>query len=71
MGKVTFEFDDKEEHYDINLCNSRHAMASMLDDIGDYARELRKWESRESIPTEEVETRISDILYKWSTIQNI
>lgn len=71
MSKVTFEFDNTEEHYDITLCNSRYAMASMLDEIGDYARTLRKYEERESIPTEEVETRISDIIHSWFTIQDI
>ena len=71
MGKVTFEFDSREEQYDITLCNSRYAMASMLDKIGDYARVLRKYEERKSIPTEEIEEKISDFIHSWFTIQNI
>lgn len=70
MGKVTFEFDEAEERYDVSLCVNRYKMAYMLDEIRDYARTLRKYEEREQLPTEEVETKLSNIIDKWYVIQD-
>ena len=70
MGKVTFEFDDKEESYDVSLCTNRYVMAHMLDEISNYARGLRKYEERSQVPTEEVETKLSNIIDKWYVIQD-
>ena len=71
MSIVTMEFDEMEEHYDITLCNSRHHMAKMLNEIESYARTLRKYEERDNIPTEEVERKLSNIIERWYFIQDM
>lgn len=71
MSKVNFEFDGMEETYDIVLCTHRVELALMLQGVQDYARQLRKNESREAIPTEEVANKLSDIINDWYIIQDI
>lgn len=66
-----FEFDGDEESYEIALCTYRHKLAKMLFDISDYARTLRKYEERSTIPTEEVEEKLSDMLYDWGFISDM
>ena len=71
MSKVIFEFDDEENRWDVSLCTYRHKLAKMLFDLADYARQLRRYEERESIPTEEVEEKISDLIYDWNFISDM
>ena len=71
MSKVVFEFDGAEESYDVSLCTNRTKMAVMLQAVQDYARQLRKYEQRENIPTEEVEKKITEIIYDWYIIQDV
>lgn len=71
MSKVVFEFDGAEESYDVSLCTNRTKMAVMLQAVQDYARQLRKYEQRENIPTEEVEKKLTEIIYDWYIIQDV
>lgn len=40
MAKVTFEFDETEDLFDINLVVNRKKMISALDDLNNYIGEL-------------------------------
>lgn len=42
MGKVTFEFDDIEENYEVLLTVNRHKLAHALDELKDYKRQYYK-----------------------------
>lgn len=42
MGKVTFEFDDNEERYEIDLIVKRHSLAHALDELKNFRRKLYK-----------------------------
>lgn len=42
MGKVTFEFDDIEESYEILLTVNRHKFAHALDELKNYKRQYYK-----------------------------
>ena len=70
MSKVIFEFDGTKDTYDIALCTHRIQMGMMLQDIQNYARELRKYEERKEIPTNEVESKLNEIIDDWYHIQD-
>jgi len=40
MGKVTFELDDVEEGYDINLIVGRHKLANAVNELSDLFRQI-------------------------------
>lgn len=65
MGKVTFEFNDGEEMYDISLCTNRYKMASMLDEVQNYVRHLNKYEERSEIPVTELIDKLEDMVHCW------
>ena len=71
MSKVKFEFDGMEETYDIVLCTHRVELALMLQCVQDYVRQLRKYEERKAIPTEEIADKLSDIINDWYIIQDV
>lgn len=70
MAKVTFEFDDIEENGEILLTANRKNLASMLYDIGQYRRELYKYESRENIPTQEIIDKLDNLLDTWYNLED-
>lgn len=70
MAKVTFEFDDIEENGEILLTTNRKNLASMLYDIGQYRRELYKYESRENIPTQEIIDKLDNLLDTWYNLED-
>ena len=70
MSKVKFEFDGTKETYDIALCTHRIELGVMLQNVQDYVRHLRKNETRESIPVQEIEAKLTDMIYDWYIIQN-
>ena len=70
MAKVTFEFDDIEENGEILLTANRKNLASMLYDIGQYRRELYKYESRENIPTQEIIDKLDNLLNTWYNLED-
>lgn len=71
MAKIILEFDDIDDSHDLSLCCNRHKLASMLYNIENYARGLRKYEERNEIPTEEVVNKIQHILSDWYVIQDL
>lgn len=70
MGKVNFEFNAIDEQYDIALCTNRYKLASMLEEISNYRRNLYKYEEREQIPTEEIVNKLDNMLNDWYYIDN-
>ena len=40
MAKVTFEFDDQEDNYDILLVTNRHKLVSALYQLNEFYRKL-------------------------------
>ena len=70
MAKVTFEFDDIEENGEILLTANRKNLASTLYDIGQYRRELYKYESRENIPTQEIIDKLDNLLNTWYNLED-
>ena len=42
MGKVTFEYNENEDSYDLALINKRHTMMRVLYDLADYRRSIYK-----------------------------
>lgn len=42
MGKVTFEYNENEDSYDLALINKRHTMMRALYDLADYRRSIYK-----------------------------
>lgn len=70
MGKVNFEFDAIEEQNDIALCTNRYKLASILEEISNYRRNLYKYEEREQIPTEEIVNKLDGMLDGWYYINN-
>ena len=49
MGKVTFEFNDKEDSLDIRLVVNRQRLISVLWDVNNYVREINKGYARGTI----------------------
>lgn len=49
MGKVTFEFDDQEDSFDIRLVVNRQRLMSSFWDLNNYIRELNKGYARGTI----------------------
>lgn len=64
MSKVTFEFNEEEQH-DVDLCNNRYKMACMLDEIQNYIRQLNKYEERAEIPTQEIVDKLTTLIENW------
>lgn len=61
MGKINFEFDENKDGNELELINNRHKMWGMLDDIYNYAYQM-KWETRGAIPVNEVREKIFELL---------
>ena len=49
MGKVTFEFNEKEDSFDIRLVANRKRLMSVLWDFNNYVRKINKGCARGTI----------------------
>ena len=73
MGKIIYEFKDNDvdDVHSVTLINNRYKMATMLYNITDYIRTLRKYEERQSIPVEEIADKLSDFVADWYIIEDL
>ena len=73
MGKIIYEFKDTDadDVHSVTLINNRYKMATMLYNITDYIRTLRKYEERQNIPVEEIADKLSDIVADWYIIEHL
>lgn len=62
MPRVTFAFKLPEEKEELEIFQRALEYHSALYELGQYLRKLNKYEQRDSIPTEEVITTITQIL---------
>lgn len=62
MPKVTLEFNLPEEVEEAKMAQNAGAYYSMLHDIANYARTLRKYEEREAIPVKEVHDKLIELI---------
>jgi hypothetical protein len=62
MPILTLKFKLPEEHEEAELAQQAGELYSMLWDIAQYARTLRKYDDRESIPKDEVEQKLAELL---------
>jgi len=62
MPTASLNFNLPEENYDFKLASNAAAFMLACDDIRNYARQLRKYEERKEIPTEEVSEKLYELL---------
>jgi hypothetical protein len=62
MPKLILSYKLPEEREEAELAQSAGELYSMLWDIAQYARTLRKYDERVNIPKEEVEQKLSELL---------
>ena len=69
MAKVTFEFDDREEHDEVLTIANRFVLKGMLYDLAEYRRHLYKYENRGEIPVNEIIDKLDTILKDWYNLE--
>jgi len=62
MAKLILEFNLPEEREEAEMTQKAGAYHSMLWEIAQYARKLRKYDERDSLPKEEVVDKLHELL---------
>ncbi len=60
--KAILQFDLPEEREEFEMHNKASEMFCKLADVEEYVRRLRKYDTRESIPTDEIVLDLGNIL---------
>jgi hypothetical protein len=62
MPKITLEYNLPEENEEYRIATNAGKNFSLLIEIEEYARRLRKYDERDKLPKDEVVTTLNQIL---------
>ena len=77
MSKVTFEFDENEDRYDVNLIVNRHKLVTAVNELSDLFRRIyngKRYDDKDSVyikadvcvATEEDYKRLLEMIEFWN-----
>jgi hypothetical protein len=62
IATLRFNLEDEGDKCDFDMALKASDMFSMLEEIRNYRRHLRKYEDRDSIPTTEIVDKLDELL---------
>ncbi len=67
---LKFNLSDESDKHDHYHAVNAYRWASIIENINQYRRTLTKYEDRESIPTDEIEQKLSDLIADYRSFED-